>query len=35
VSAAQQWEIASGSYDVTVGTSADEIVWHGTINVRR
>jgi len=33
--AAQQWEVASGRYDIMVGTSADEIVWHGAIDVRR
>ncbi len=35
VSAAQQWEIASGAYDVMVGTSADDIVWRGEIEVGR
>lgn len=35
VTAARQWEITSGTYDVLVGTSADEIVWRGTIDVRR
>ena len=34
-SAAQQWAIASGMYDVMVGTSTDEIAWHGTIDVVR
>ena len=34
-SAAQQWAIASGTYGVMVGTSTDEIAWHGTIDVTR